>query len=104
MTTLDIDRLRFRLFGMYCDLGSLYVSFIDHQVGRTMVAVVEALITDALRLCSTAMSGTVGVILRIANCLMNPRTRNLLSLSQFQMINNVFVNLTNASASMRMVC
>ena len=90
------------------ELTPVYTSYMDHR-SQTMIVVGEAFIAESLRSCSAGLCGTaeiavldsdgVGVILRITNCLKNPSTHNLLSLSQFQRSQGVFVNLDHTSAS-----
>ena len=96
------------------------MSFIDSGAGQSMIAVAGAFIEHTLQPRNIAMEGVsgslvirpigtaeivmrdkdgVGIILQIANCLMNPGTHNLLSLSQFQTHEDVTVDLSNTPSS-----
>ena len=94
------------------------MSFVDSGAGQTMIACGEAFMPGTTRSCSIDVEGVAGtmqirmmgtaelvvknrqgsqVVLRLANCLLNPGQHSLISLAHIQLNPDVKVTLTNTN-------
>ena len=86
-----------------------YVSMLESGMSHSMIAHAGAFVGHPRRLNAGGVKGTaeivvsdkdgVGIILRIADCLMKSNANNCLSLSQLQRSGNVMVNLNGTAPS-----
>ena len=85
------------------------VSMLESGMDYSMIAHADAFVGHPMRLSAGGVKGTaeivvsdkdgVGIILRIADCLMNSNANNCLSLSQLQRSGNAMVNLNGTASS-----
>jgi len=86
-----------------------YVPMMESGMGHSVIAHAEAFVAHLMRLSAGGVRGTaeivmsdkdgVGIILRIADCMMKSDANNCLSLSQLQRSEKVMVNLNGTAPS-----